>query len=490
MKKFLEHLKIGTLILLIGDIFSVLLGLITTLGVGEGIRTFVTTAATMMFSMIIFLFAIFAIFEKRFHIKLVNRLRTNIYFIVIIYCAVIMSDTKTASMWAISYVVVLVSVFAITLGEFFAINLVGAAACMASIISANMLKQLTSSYISLLVVIVFAYFLRKAFNNITEGLITTLNDVKTAMKVQDNLITAIKNSTKEVSDQIDELKKGSSSLESLNGYTANASEEIAVGVSEEAKSLQAGVEILSALSGNIDSIIKKLTELTTEVSARSEENKAGKEITDQLEKTLGKSLELNRDVSQIIIRITNDFEKIIGSVDTINNIANQTNLLALNASIESARAGEAGKGFAVVAEEIRKLSEQTTVAANGINHMIQDLNKQIEDAKVINKSISTQSEETNKIIEETRTTLITTIDFLTATDRKLNEMDIAANSIIHQKEDVMEKVAALSAIAEELSATAEEVSATVETQKQDVVGINSNIQIIGGSVDELVKLTN
>ncbi len=66
--------------------------------------------------------------------------------------------------------------------------------------------------------------------------------------------------------------------------------------------------------------------------------------------------------------------------ETIASIANQTNLLALNATIEAARTGVHGKGFAVVAEEVRKLAEQSAVAAHNMGRSWQDTNRAIEGA--------------------------------------------------------------------------------------------------------------
>ncbi len=59
-----------------------------------------------------------------------------------------------------------------------------------------------------------------------------------------------------------------------------------------------------------------------------------------------------------------------GIVATITKVADRTNLLSLNAAIEAEKAGKFGQGFSVVAAEIRRLADQTAVAALEIENMI------------------------------------------------------------------------------------------------------------------------
>ncbi|MES2423393.1 MAG: methyl-accepting chemotaxis protein [Pseudomonadota bacterium] len=58
---------------------------------------------------------------------------------------------------------------------------------------------------------------------------------------------------------------------------------------------------------------------------------------------------------------------------TITKVADQTNLLSLNAAIEAEKAGEAGQGFSVIATEIRRLADQTSVAAGDIEQIIKEM---------------------------------------------------------------------------------------------------------------------
>lgn len=118
----------------------------------------------------------------------------------------------------------------------------------------------------------------------------------------------------------------------------------------------------NASATSLSEVIQKSLGLLKEMTSMLEENS-------QLNATSSKSIE------QILVN-TAEINKIS---DEIQYISDQTNLLALNAAIEAARAGEHGRGFSVVAEEVRKLSDRTSVASNSIIKIVGKVNTSIRD---------------------------------------------------------------------------------------------------------------
>ena len=83
--------------------------------------------------------------------------------------------------------------------------------------------------------------------------------------------------------------------------------------------------------------------------------------------------------------MTGTFEAInekTGNIDkvitTITKVANRTNLLSLNAAIEAEKAGEKAGGFSVVALEMRRLADQTAVAALDIEKQIREMQRTVQ----------------------------------------------------------------------------------------------------------------
>ncbi|MCI8484910.1 MAG: hypothetical protein HFH41_11315 [Lachnospiraceae bacterium] len=122
------------------------------------------------------------------------------------------------------------------------------------------------------------------------------------------------------------------------------------------------------LTGTIERISANTEEILTELQNSDQQLKEVKTVSDQ---TMANSLEMKKDMDQLLSVIDHMNEVIAG----INGISEQTNLLALNASIEAARAGEAGKGFAIVADEIRNLADETKDLTSSMDKFVEKIQK-------------------------------------------------------------------------------------------------------------------
>lgn len=201
----------------------------------------------------------------------------------------------------------------------------------------------------------------------------------------------------------------------LNASTvASNSEQLAASASEVGKlseSVSQNVQDI-ALSANNQKEIAAKTSLVTgrmteaiqisSIAVDSVKNatKTGQEKADEGAKSIEHAVRVMKEMEQSS-KSTSEAMNILGEksrqigqiVESITGIAGQTNLLALNAAIEAARAGESGKGFAVVAEEVRKLAEQSEIAANEISNIITVIQQDTD------KAISMMSESTQKVTE-------------------------------------------------------------------------------------------
>lgn len=156
---------------------------------------------------------------------------------------------------------------------------------------------------------------------------------------------------------------------------------------------------------------------------------------------LTKSMENIEDASNQIANI----------IKTIEDIASETNLLSLNASIEAARAGDAGRGFAVVADEIRKLAEESSVAAQNTTKLIGNAISAIREGT----ELTGQTAESLNVVVGKAQEIHTMVDAISKASVEQSE---ATQQISQGVSQIASVVETNSAMAEESSASSQELS--------------------------------
>ena len=154
--------------------------------------------------------------------------------------------------------------------------------------------------------------------------------------------------------------------------------------------------------------------------------------------------EVVRTSAQQVQELARLSEPITAFIDLIKQISSQTNLLALNAAIEAARAGEHGRGFAVVAEEVRRLADSSSSAAEDVAKTVQHIRSQV-------RGVSATMEIGSSKVQGIESVAV-------AAARALEEISGAVEEVHNAAEEVEREAVANRQIVEQLGERTREVS--------------------------------
>lgn len=261
-----------------------------------------------------------------------------------------------------------------------------------------------------------------------------------------------------------DLSSVSEEVAASSGEVSTAMIDITNGAEEQALGLRSMDEALNRMRQRaleIDDASTAVRSLSTQIS----------ELASERRRDVSRATAMLREVREVVhtsgqevVELQKASSQITAFVETIQGIARQTNLLALNAAIEAARAGEHGRGFAVVADEVRKLADGSSRAADEIDVAVRAIRRQIESASATMDRGVTQVagvEEVSRGAESAFEEIATAVEQVL---RAAAAVDAAAEENRKAVQTVEENIRGVGTTAESHAASAEEVSAAAEEQ--------------------------
>ena len=311
--------------------------------------------------------------------------------------------------------------------------------------------------------------------------------------VQDKLgkvVSELQGQSQQLYQSSDSLNSNAAATAETIGQINHAVHDMAEGATSQAVDTQAATESVIMIGNMVEETNREVAKFRKNVEVMHE---TGIEAVQTLKELEDINAEVKNSIEQIYrqTNITNESAmKIKDAILLITSIADETNLLSLNASIEAARAGEQGKGFAVVANQIQKLAEQSNDSAMKVqeitNMVMEDSAKAVQTmdkVKLIMESQMQKVDLTGSMFEKVQEEIDHSMDGITNIYEKTDGMD-------HARDNLLDIVQSLTAIAEENAAGTEEASASVTEVSVVVEDISSNakqLQGVAQTLDEHMK---
>jgi methyl-accepting chemotaxis protein len=258
------------------------------------------------------------------------------------------------------------------------------------------------------------------------------------------VVVAVVGEASQIGTSASDFSAMSEELAASSGEISTAMVKIAGSAEQQVKGMEKADALLHSL--------RQIAEANAEAAAQVGELGARiQELADRHQADVAAAGQTLLDVKEVVRtsagqvkELSRLSEPITDFIDLIKQISSQTNLLALNAAIEAARAGEHGRGFAVVAEEVRRLADSSSTAAEDVAKTVQFIRNQV-------REVSHTMEAGSAKVQGVETVA-------GAAARALEQIAAAVSEVHGAAAEVERKAVANRRIVEELGVRTQEVS--------------------------------
>ena len=259
--------------------------------------------------------------------------------------------------------------------------------------------------------------------------------------------------------------------------------EIATGATSQATETQRATEDVVMMGTMIENTSTQVESLNSTAVEMSNASASARDALEELNHINEKAIESIEVIYQQTHTTNESALKIKDVTELIASIAEETNLLSLNASIEAARAGDAGKGFAVVASQIQKLAEQSNASTKKIDDIIHTLLMDSENAVHTMEEVREVMHQQSEKVEQTKQVFGSVNQGIDQSISGMEAISEHTRQLDHARENIVDTVQNLSAIAQENAASTEETNAVV----MEIGGV---MQQISGNAQEIRRIAD
>lgn len=291
----------------------------------------------------------------------------------------------------------------------------------------------------------------------------------------------VSHSSHQVASTSEQLMASAEQTSHATEQIAQSVQEIANGTEEQVSATSKGSDVVTKIAQLIVQMENGMEVVSSSMAEAYKQASAGNQMAVQAVEQMS-VIQTEMQQTAVMVNTLGQRSEEIGQMITlITSIAAQTNLLALNAAIEAARAGEHGRGFAVVADEVRKLAEQSSSAAEQVSRIVADIQRDTDAAisgmshgEAILQDGMSLVQSTGSAFEQISSA---TSELFARTDKLSVEM----KQISEQMETIVSAIDDISAIAERSADYSQNVAAAAEEQ-------NASMQEISAAATMLAKM--